>query len=531
VSDQKQTESFAPRPRAKGAPVFRWLSEEIRAAILDGRFPPGSRLPSRVELARKYRLSIGTVVAAFELLLKAGYVDAVVGRGTYVSLAAPEAHGERDPARRRTQRRTLSVRGRLLAARSIPDFRPSRSAGAFPLACPVLDIFPVETWQRLAVRRMRAGMHELAAHGHPLGYPPLRAAIAKHVSDTRGVRCTPGQVIVTSGTQDSLDLVATLLLDPGDRVWMEDPGYAPATSLFRAHGLEVIGVPVDAGGIDCDSGQLTGAARLAYVTPACQFPLGMSMSVERRVKLLHWASETGAWIFEDDYDSQLQCDGRPPAPLYNLDRASSVIYSGSFNRMLFSSLRIGFLILPPPFIESAAAARSMTRRYHPTLDQAVLSDFIEEGHLEEHLRRAREVCAARRQALIGAARGELDGLLRFDGSQSGLQLVGWLAPGLSESEAGRRAAARGIDAVALSSLTIGRSMPAALVLGICGSEQRAIRTAVKRLGRVLRVLAWQEIGSIRPGEPGAGTSRAPVSPEEAGEPQCATMKPPVMRTP
>ncbi len=486
--------------------MFRWLSEEIRAAILDGRFSPGSRLPSRIDLARKYRLSIGTVVAAFDLLLRAGYVDAVVGRGTYVSMAAADTPGERAPPRARTPRRTLSARGRLLAAQSFPDFRSGRAAGTFPLACPMLGVFPIETWNRLAAHRMRGDMHELAAHGEPLGYPPLRAAIAKHVGDTRGVRCTSGQVVVTSGTQDSLDLVARLLLDPGDRVWMEDPGYSPATSLFRAHGLEVIGVPVDARGIDCDMGQLTGPARLAYVTPACQFPLGMPMSVERRVKLLQWGSEMGAWIFEDDYDSQLQFDGRSPPPLYNLDRARSVIYSGSFNRMLFPSLRVGFLILPPEFIESAAAVRSITRRYRPTLEQAILADFIAQGHLELHLGRMREICTARRETLIGAARTELGDLMRFDGSQGGLQLIGWLAPGMSESEAWRRAAARGIDSVALSSLTISRRMPAALVLGISGAEQRAIRTAVKRLGRVLRVLAWQEIGSRGPRRLSAETS-------------------------
>jgi GntR family transcriptional regulator/MocR family aminotransferase len=319
------------------------------------------------------------------------------------------------------------------------------------------------------------------------------------MADTRGVRCTAAQVVVTSGTQESLDLVARLLLDPGDQVWMEDPGYAPATALLRAHGAEVIAVPVDAQGIDCDIGrQRSDAARLAYVTPACQFPLGVPMSLERRVKLLQWANEAGAWIFEDDYDGPLQFDGRPPPPLYGLDRATSVIYSSSFNRILFSSVRLGFLILPPTFIEPAAAALSITRRYHPTLEQATLADFIVQGHLRLHLRRIREIYRARREALIGAGRAELGGLMQFDAAQAGLQIIGWLAPGMSEAEAWARAAARGINSVALSSLTIDRRLPPALVLGICGAGAPAIKTAVKRLGRVLRVLAWQETGSCAP---------------------------------
>ncbi|MGA7537484.1 MAG: PLP-dependent aminotransferase family protein [Steroidobacteraceae bacterium] len=363
----------------------------------------------------------------------------------------------------------------------------------------MLDAFPIDTWNGLLARRSRGSAHEVTAHGEPLGFPPLRAAIAKYMADTRGVRCTAGQVVVTSGTQESLELVARLLLDPGDQVWMEDPGYAAAAALLRAHGAEVIAVPVDAQGINCDIGrERSEPARLAYVTPACQFPIGVPLSLERRVKLLQWANEAGAWIFEDDYDGQLQFDGRSASPLYSLDCAKSVIYSSSFNRILFSSLRLGFLILPPAFIESVAAALSITRRYQPILEQATLADFIAQGHLDLHLQRMREIYSARREALIAAVRAELGGLMQFEDSQGGLQLIGWLAPGMSEAQACARAAARGIDSVALSALTIDRRMPPGLVLGICGADPRAIRTAVKRLGRVLRVLAWQETGSCAP---------------------------------
>jgi GntR family transcriptional regulator / MocR family aminotransferase len=503
MTNYEVIDSFALRPRTRGTPLFRWLYEEIRAAIVEGRFPPGSRLPSRAALARKYRVSMGTVIAAFERLLNQGYVDASVGRGTFVRAALPDALLEpgapRACAPTPSRRRSLSARGRLFAAQPFPELFSNRSVETFRMDCSMLDAFPIDTWNRLVARRMSGDAQRLTAHGEPLGFPPLRAAIAEYLADTRGVRCTASQVVVTSGTQESLDLVARLLLDPDDRVWMEDPGYAAATSLLRAHGAEVVAVPVDNQGIDSDVGrQRSERARLAYVTPACQFPLGVPMSLERRVKLLQWANAAGAWIFEDDYDGPLHFEGQSPSPLFSLDRARSVIYSGSFNRTLFSSLRLGFLILPPAFIDSAAAALSITRRYHPTLDQAVLADFIAEGHLKPHLHRMREIYSARRQALIEACRTELGGLMRCGDSPGGLQIVGWLAPGMSETAAWARAAARGIESVALSSLTLARRMPPGLVFGIAGANPYAIRTAVRRLGRVLRVLAWQETGSSAP---------------------------------
>jgi GntR family transcriptional regulator/MocR family aminotransferase len=358
-------------------------------------------------------------------------------------------------------------------------------------------MFPLDIWNRLAAQRSRRGRSlELLAHGDPLGLPALRTALADHVSRARGVRCEADQVIVTSGTQHSLDLVARLLLEQDDEVWVEDPGYAPVSSLLRSHGARVRGIPVDTQGLDCVAGRLRyPLARLAYVTPACQFPLGMPMSHERRLKLFDWASEAGAWVFEDDYDGLLRGDGCHQLALQSLDRSGCVIYSNSLNRMLFSALRLGFLILPPAFIEPAAAALSITQRYQPTLDQATLADFITQGHFERHLQRMRALYAERHETLLAVGRAELDGLLQFSDSQVGPQVIGWLAPGLSEAELWRRAAARGIDTLALASLAIEGSLPPGLVFGIGSADARAIRTSIKRLGRVLRVLAWQTKGA------------------------------------
>lgn len=481
------TAPFILRPRSAGTTLHSWLYEEIRSAILAGRLVPGSKLPARKVLARQCRVAVGTVTAAYERLVALGYLDARGGSGTYV----------RVPAAATGPRRVLSARGRLLSGQPLPRPFSSRSAMTFGLDRPPLDVFPLETWNRLAARRSRREQSlELLAHGHPLGLPALRTALADYVSRARGVRCTSDQVVVTCGTQHSLDLVARLLLDPGDQAWMEDPGYAPVTSLLRSHDVKVAAIPVDAHGLDCNAARLQcPLARLAYVTPGCQFPLGVPMSHERRLQLLDWAGETGAWIFEDDYDGMLRGDGRHQLALQSLDRTGCVIYSGSLSRMLFSSLRLGFLILPPAFIEPAEAALSITQRYQPTMDQATLADFITQGHFERHMQRMRELYAERHGALLTAGRAELGNLLHFSDAQVGPQLIGWLAPGTNEAEACRRAAARAIDTVALASLTIGQPKPPALVFGIGAADCRVIRTAIRRLGRVLRVLAWQTQGA------------------------------------
>jgi GntR family transcriptional regulator/MocR family aminotransferase len=492
--------SLSLRPRAAGTTLFRWLYDEIRTAILEGRLSRGSRLPSTRTLAREHGVARGTVVAAFDQLAMEGYLEGNVGSGTYVRQSLPDAliesHAALTRAPGRGPRSALSARGKRLADHPFPKYASNRTVETFRLDRPALDVFPIDTWSRLAARCLRRGAPELLSHGEPLGFRPLREAIAAHICAARGLRCTADEVVITSGTQQSLDLVARLLLDPGDRVWMEDPGYTAVASLLRADGVQVIGIPVDEQGIDCDAGRRRcRQARLAYVTPACQFPLGVTMSLERRLSLLQWASESDAWIFEDDYDGQLEFEGRPLAALRSLDRRGDVIYSNSFNKMLFPSLRIGFLVLPPALIDAAHAARSITQRFGSVLEQAILAEFIGEGHMEQHMRRMRELYTARREALIAAARGELGELLELSDFKGGLQIVGWLAPGIDELEAWRRAGTHGIDTTALSNLGIERRLPPGLVLGFAGADVPAIRRGAERLGVVLRELASGSVGA------------------------------------
>lgn len=478
--------------RAAGATLLRWLYDEIRRAIVDGRLPPGARLPSTRSVARQYRVARGTVVTAFEHLVAEGYIEGSVGSGSFVrrmtALSPPGPAADRPRVRALILTPALSARGRRLVSHPFP-LRTGAQTHTFRLDTAGLDHFPLKTWSRISLRCLRGAVPHLLAHGNTLGFPPLRAAIAQYVGLTRGVQCTAEQVVITSGTQSSLDLIARLVLDPRDRVWVEDPCYTAVSSLLRGAEVEVVGIPVDDFGLDCEIGRRRARmAKLACVTPGCHFPLGMALSLQRRLALLEWAREAGAWIFEDDYDSQLGFSGRPLAALQSLDRNGCVIYSNSFSKMLFPSLRLGFLIVPQTLLGAVAAARSVLQRFPAVLEQAVLAEFISAGHMEQHMRRMRDLYTERHDALVSIAQRELADVLRLSPVTAGLQTVGWLAEGIPESEASRQSAEQGIMALPLSSLTVERSMPPALVLGAAATDIPAIRRGVEQLGVILRRL-------------------------------------------
>jgi GntR family transcriptional regulator/MocR family aminotransferase len=333
-------------PREPGTPAHRWLATALRAEILDGRLRPGARLPATRDLAGQYGLSRGTIVSAFEQLKAEGYLEGTVGSGTYVNkvlpdelLQVPRKAGAARPARA-PQRRDLSAFGER--ARPVPpySFNPPR---AFRANQPALDLFPTALWAQVAARRLRRASANLLLGCDPLGYRPLQEAVAEYLRTSRGVKCGPEQIAIVSGIQEALDLTARLLLDPGGRVCLEDPGYVGAAAVFEACGAKIVPVPVDAEGMALPGAKARGA-RLAYVTPSHQFPLGISMSLPRRLALLEWARNAGAMIFEDDYDGEYRYSGRPVPALQGLDRHGLVIYSGSFSKVLFPSIRLGYLV-------------------------------------------------------------------------------------------------------------------------------------------------------------------------------------------
>jgi GntR family transcriptional regulator/MocR family aminotransferase len=327
----------------------------------------------------------------------------------------------------------------------------------------------------------------LLAGGEALGYRPLREAVTEYLNTSRGVKCTADQVLIISGVQQALDRAAHLLLNPGDPVWMEEPGYPGAAVVFRAVGAKICAVPVDAEGLNLEVGRRRWQQRprLVYVTPAHQFPLGVTMSLRRRLSLLEWARRSRTIIFEDDYDSEYRYSGRPIPALQGLDRAAVVIFAGSFTDVLFPALRLAYLVVPSDMVDIFAAAESVSTHHPPLIDQAILCDFIREGHFARHVRRMRELYAERLSVLAESARERLGGLLEIPPVEAGLRTVGWLQGGRSAERAAQAAAKHDVEVVPLGRYAWGRARRDGLVLGFAAVDGREIRRGVEQLARAL----------------------------------------------
>lgn len=473
--------------RDETTPAYRWLYESVRGEILAGRLKPGTRLPGTRDLGSQYGLSRGTIVNAFDQLKAEGYVEGNVGSGTFVSKVLPEEllHVTRDdaPPSPRPQRRHVAESGKRV--RLFPGYE-IRSTRAFRANVPALDLFPIELWTQITARRLRRLSTRQLLGCEPMGYEPLRVAIADYLATSRGVKCTPAQIAVVSGAQEALDLVARVFLDPGDSVCMEDPGYIGASVVFEAAGAKISALPLDDQGMTLRVSRMRGA-RLAYVTPAHQFPVGITMSLPRRLELLEWARESGAWIFEDDYDSEYRYEGRPVPSLQGLDRHGLVLFAGTFSKVLFPGLRLGYLVVPPQVVDRVAAMKSVMNRHAALLDQAVLCDFITEGHFGRHIRRMREVYAERRSVLLDSAQRRLGGLLEIVGVEAGLQTAGWLCDGIDARSAAAAAAERNVEVTPLSDYSRHASREG-LHLGFAAVDAQEIRRGVRELAAALESL-------------------------------------------
>ena len=471
------------KSRSRHQTLTHWLYGELRSAILDGRLAPGTRLPASRDFAGQYEISRGTVVSVLERLQAEGYVSSRVGFGTWVNrVEAPR------PARQATAtpayiRRVVSTYRRpqpWIDLAFVEGIRP------FRIGVPAINEFPSEIWGRIAASRARKFSSWLKKESDRRGYRPLRDAIAEYLRTSRGVRCTAEQIVLVSGIQQALDLLARLLLKQGDPIWMEDPGYFGASVAFDNAGGRMIGVPVDDEGLSVSAGiKICPDAKGAYVTPAHQFPLGATMSLERRMALLNWASRAGAFVIEDDYDSEYRFEGPPVPALQSLDNHSSVIFIGSFSKTLFPALRVGYVVLPESLVDFFLSFRYRTDFRNSSFDQAVLCDFIVDGHLARHLRRMRNLYAGRLATLLDGAARHLGGLLEISNVRAGLYTIGYLTNDMTSRQAEKLAAAQGIEVLAVDRCTLRRPDPHALLLGFGGFDAAAIRQGLFRLAKAL----------------------------------------------
>ncbi len=355
-----------------------------------------------------------------------------------------------------------------------------------------MDAFPFNLWAKLVQKQWRRHPSDLLGFGEPAGYLPLRRAIAAYLTGARAVRCEAEQVVIVSGAQQALDLASRLLIDPGDPVWVEEPGYPGIRATLLAAGAHLIPVPVDEEGLNVQAGITRSAhARLVYVTPSHQFPLGYTMTLARRLELLNWSQRAHAWILEDDYDSEYRYTSRPIPALQGLAAQEQVIYVGTFSKVLFPSLRLGYLVVPSALVEVFTAARTVAAGYPPLIEQAVLTEFITEGHFGRHIRRMRALYQERRAVLLDEAQRELTGLLEVQVSDAGLHAIGWLPQGTDDRSAARLAAAEGVDTVPLSSFYWGLGKQSGLVLGFAAFSAPELRSGARKLARALALLKSQ----------------------------------------
>ncbi len=477
------------------APLYQQLYDHLRRAILSGELKHGRRLPSTRALAEELHVSRNTALNVYRQLASEGYLESVQGGGTFVTRVLPDllftGQEQGMPAK---PRRALPHPPRFSKQAGLQLALPSMSSPVtalrdgfprpFSSEMPALDAFPYELWSRLvarAARRMPAGAF---AYQDSAGYRPLREAIAAYVTVSRRVHCTPEQILVVSGAQAALDLAARLLVDAGDPVWMEDPGYLGARGALLGAGARIVPVPLDQEGLVVGTGIAREPhARLVYLTPSHQFPLGVTMSLARRLALLDWARRSGAYILEDDYDGEYRFAGRPLASLQGLDDADRVIYIGTFSKVLFPALRVGYLVLPSPVVDAFLKVRRLVDVHAPSLEQRVLADFIQEGHFTRHLRRMRTLYAERRAALLAAGR---DLPLEIDSPEAGIYCVGWLPDDINEAVLVRRAAERGLDLTLLSTFCIRPPARKGLLLGYGGYGVKQIKEGLRHLAEAMR---------------------------------------------
>ena len=466
-------------------PLHRQICEGFRAAILRGNLQPGQQIPSSRHLAEDLEVSRSPVLGAYARLLSEGYFESRVGSGTFVSASLPGQlpHGRRSPSTTEGSR-CLSQRSSLLPRCETVPWR--HGWGPFGVHLPALDQFPFGAWSKLLAEHGRRPRLRAIHHNDPLGLARFRDAICSYLRTARAVECDPSQIMIVSGSQQALEITARVLLDPGDPVWIEEPGYQLAQSVLLGAGCRIVPVPVDDEGINVSAGvNLLPKARAAFVTPSHQYPLGVTMSASRRLRLLDWARDNGAWVVEDDYDSAYRYDTPSVSSLQGIDSDARVIYIGTFSRVIFPSVRVSYIVIPPDLIERFMAVRFSLDIFPSYLFQEVLTDFIRTGLFARHIRRMRALYKERRTALVESVQNTCRDMLEIHGAAAGMHLTVTLPSGFNDAEIASQAAEYGLCLWPLSPCYMNKPRHG-FVLGFAATPADQMAGAVHQLWRLLK---------------------------------------------
>jgi GntR family transcriptional regulator/MocR family aminotransferase len=473
-------------------PLHQQLYKEVRQAILNRRLLPKERIPSTRQLAKSLGISRTTVTQTYDQLLSEGYIEAIVGSGTFVCSQLPddllrsapvETAGKitRSPVQ-------LSKYGVYLSdTENVPRIAEADMPINFRYGRPAFDQFPIKLWRRLLSRYCCSNLQWLDYSRDAQGYKALREAISRYLSRSRAVICTSDQVLIVNGTQQALDLIMRLFIEPDDVIALEDPSYPSARLIFQTQGAKLLPISVDESGLlvknltNCSKEQI----RLVYVTPSHQFPTGAILSLPRRLELLSWAQQTGALIIEDDYDSEYRYGDRPIPALQGLDHSDSVLYVGTFSKVLFPSLRIGYLVLPKNLVSTFARAKWLSDRHLPLLEQQVLADFIEEGHLERHIRKMRAVYDRRRQVLVKALNVQFGEQATILGEKAGIHLMVRLHTALSDEEIIQRAAQVGVGMMSAAPHYLKPHSKGEFIFGYGELTEQQLEEGICRIAKIL----------------------------------------------
>jgi GntR family transcriptional regulator/MocR family aminotransferase len=475
--------------REAAKPLHKQIYDTFRDMIVSRNLGAGQQIPSTRALASELKISRIPVLTAYAQLLAEGYFEARVGAGTFVCGSLPEQ--QTFPETRSVQSHPVRSGPRHVAKRALLLPRQEthpwvRGLGPFSASQAAYDHFPFQIWSNLVMRHCRNPRASALHYGPVLGFEALRDAICTYLRTSRAVRCDPQQIMIVSGSQQALEISARVLLDPADAAWLEEPGYWLARNVLTASGCRLVPVPVDKEGMNVSVGiKLHRKARVAYVTPSHQYPLGVTMSASRRFQLLGWAQSCGSWIIEDDYDSEYRYENMPIASLQGLDHNSRVIYIGTFSKTLFPSLRLGYVVIPADLVERFTVVRQAIDLSPSHLYQAVLNDFMREGHFARHIRRMRILYGERRTAFVEAIGREFGSALEVLGAQAGMHLVVPLPKGFRDREIAASGARKGLWLWPLSPSYIGKAARQGLILGFGNTRPAEMPQSVHQLKNIL----------------------------------------------